>query len=255
MKTRKGQYYIVKPIALVMTLIVIFMLIYSLQNYKYDAYNDALTIDTIIDTKDTLSILANSIDCLAYESKDPKDKGIYGSIVSTEKLDEFNRTYQKVEPECARNYMSGWHAEVIDLTSGEAWTFGTTEYSKKMANEVLDQRRVSTIPIAIRHSDKEINPGNIKITTFAGDLERVAGFIDYTCMTGRRGYATYSDSKTFHINHPILLENNTLCLVLGKEKMCRELYCEVFFDGIQMDGEYKISAKYMLNSDNVVIKS
>ncbi len=249
---KKAQYYIVKPIALIMTIIIIFVLFYSLQNFNIGAHKDAATVDAIIDTSNTISILTNSEDCLAYN---PLELGVYGSIVSTEKLDDFEKKYKNIEPECSRNHMRGWHAEVKDLMTGDKWTFGAPDYPMKIARRVLDQRKVSSMPIALRYSPTKVNPGRITVTTFAGDLERVSGFIDYVCMAGRRSFATYSDSRTFHIDYPITYENNTMCLVLGKDKICRDTYCYLFFEGIPVAGEYKISAKYMFTTDTVVVRT
>lgn len=250
--TKKGQYYIVKPIALIMTIIVLFVIFYALQNYKMQAYKDAGAIDAIVDTSAIISILTNSEDCIAYN---PLELGVYGSIVSVEKLEEFRKKYADVEPECARNYIRGWHVEVRDLMTDDVWTFGAPDYDKKIANRVLDQRKVSSMPIAIRHSATEVNPGRIKVTTFSGDLERVAGFFDYICMAGRRSYSSFEDKRTFHIDYPILYEDGKLCMVLGKDKVCRDMYCEIFFDGIKVRGEYQISAEYRYSSDMVVVRT
>ncbi len=250
--SKKGQYYIVKPIALIMTIIVLFMIFYGLQNYKMQTYQDAAAIDAIVDTSATISILTNSVDCIAYN---PLEPGAYGSIVSIERLIEFQNKYYGVEPECARNYMRGWHVEVKDLMTNEVWIFGAQDYDKKMASRVLDQRRVSSMPIAIRHSAMIVNPGNIQVTTFSGDLERVAGFFDYVCMTGRRSHSSFKEKRRFDIEYPILYEDGKLCMVLGKDKMCREMYCDVFFEGMEVSGEYQLLAEYRYSSDRVVVST
>jgi len=68
---RKGQYFVVKPFALIMTIIVMFLLFYFLQSFRYSTTRDALTLDSIADTKNVLSILMNSRDCIAYSPANP----------------------------------------------------------------------------------------------------------------------------------------------------------------------------------------
>jgi len=249
-RERKGQYFIVKPFALIMTIIVIFVLFYFLQTFRYSTTKDAIALDTIVDTTNVLSILTNSEDCIAYN---PLELGVYGSIVAVDKLDNFEKRFKHVEPECARNYLSGWHAEVEDLMTGETWTFGAPTYKKEIASRVLDLRKISTMPIAIRYSAMKVNPGRIHVEMFSGDLERITGLIDYVCMAGTRSYAKFSDERTLNIDHPITVSNNTVCLVLGKDKVCRDLYCDTVFEGVSVPGEYKIVATYMYAADKVVV--
>jgi len=249
--TRKAQYYLIKPIALIMTIIVMFVIFYALQNYRMQTYNDAGVIDSIVDTSAIISILTNSENCIAYN---PLELGVYGSIVSVEKLEEFTRKYPDVEPECARNYIRGWHVEIKDLMTGDVWTFGAPDYDKNMANKVLNQRKVSSMPIAIRYSATKVNPARIKVITFSGDLERIAGFFDYACMSGRRSRSSFEDKRTFNIDHPIIYEDGKLCLLLGKDKMCRETYCDMLFDGMKIKGEYQLLAEYRYSSDRLVVK-
>jgi len=105
--------------------------------------------------------------------------------VDVEKLKDFQKRFTYVEPECARNYMTGWHAEVKDLMTNDVWVFGVPTYSKSIASRVLDGKKVSSIPIAIRYNATTVNPGKIQVEMYSGDLERIAGFIDYVCMAER----------------------------------------------------------------------
>lgn len=246
----KGQYFVVKPFALIMTIIVMFVLFYFLQTFKYSTTKDAIALDTIVDTTNVLSILTNSEDCIAYN---PLELGLYGSIVAVDKLDKFQKRFTHVEPECARNYLSGWHAEVKDLMTDKTWTFGAPTYSNQIASRVVDLRKVSSMPIAIRYSATKVNPGRISVEMFSGDLERVAGFIDHVCMAGKRSNSKFSVGRTFNIDHPITVSNNTICLVLGKDKVCRDLYCDTVFEGVSVAGEYKIVATYMYTADKMVV--
>ena len=247
---RKGQYFVVKPFALIMTIIVMLLLFFFLQSFKYSTTKDTLTLDSIADTKNVLSILANSQDCIAYK---PVEPGLYGSIVDVEKLDDFQKRFKYVEPECARNYMTGWHAEVKDLMTGDSWVFGVPIYSKATASRVLDWKKGSSIPIAIRHNATTVNPGKIQVEMYSGDLERLAGFIDHVCMAGKRSNSKLTEGRTFNIDYPITVTDKKMCLVLGKDKICRDLYCDTVFEGVSVAGEYKLTATYMYAADKVVV--
>jgi len=61
------------------------------------------------------------------------------------------------------------------------------------------------------------------------------------------------EARIFDIDHPITVSDNRMCLVLGRDKVCRDFYCDTVFEGVSVAGEYKLTATYMYAADKVVV--
>jgi len=245
-KKMKGQLtYVMKPLTLVSIIILLVLLLYSINTYKGRERIAEKTLDLTSMATNILLILANSEDCLAYRV--PATQGAYANIVDSKKLDEFSEKYSEIEPDCARNHDFGWRVEVEEVSGesfsgGKTWSFGARDFStgKAMRNKIE-----FWMPVAIRHSVSEVNVGRMSITLVDGELEKIAGFLDWSCKMGMLGKLS-SSSTDVQINSPITYDrtNNYLCSG-GGTKNCRKLLCTLYgFNNMTSRGTYSISTDF-----------
>ena len=239
----KGQLsYVMKPLTLVSIIILLVLLLYSLNSYRGRERMAEKTLDLTSFATNILLILANSEDCLAY--KIPATQGAYANIVDLKKLDEFSEKYEEIEPDCARNYDFGWRVTVEEVNGesfngGKTWSFGARDFSKGKA---MKNKVEFWIPVAIRHSVNEVNVGRMSITLVDGELEKIAGFLDWSCKMGMLGKMS-SSSTDVQISSPITYDrsNNYLC----SGNACRKLLCTLIgFEDMKSGGTYSISVDF-----------
>jgi hypothetical protein len=243
----KGQLsYIIKPITLVMIIVLLFLLYQSLSETSAKEKDAQKSLNTISGTTDVLLVLANSPDCLAYRTI---TESLYSNVLDINKLDEFSKKYESIEPECARSYEFGWRATVYEvgrnsLPMGANWTFGTKEFS---TGDALKDTVVLSMPVAIRYSQKTISPGKIEVKFVDGELEKIAGFIDWSCELGKRNRPAQSSFSVYlHGTMSYNAVDNTLCLTpSGSNKVsCRQMICQLDFSGLKSPGEHMLSLSY-----------
>jgi len=244
--------YILKPISLVMTIALLLVLYSSISESIAKERKAAKTLNLISTSTNILLLLANSEDCLAY--RHPATEGLYANIVSFEKLKQITSSYQNIEPTCARNYNFGWRATVIEMSQdpqspSKIWSFGAKNFSKGSAfrNDLN-----TSIPIAIRYSDKNVIPGNIFLYIVDGELESIAGALDWSCDLFRAGRMN-ATSLGIRTSYPLTYVKSTNELCSGsKEKSCRIMSCPLVFNDIKAAGEYVWTIKYA--NGNLVVR-
>jgi len=242
-KNVKGQLgYIIKPLALVAIIILLIFLIYTLYTSFASEKLGGKSLDVTATATNILLILANSEDCLAF--KTPITSGAYANVIDVNKLDEFSSKYADIEPECARNYDFGWRVEVKEITRGGAttksWSFGAKDFS---TGKALKNKVTFWIPVAIRYTTKNVQPGKMFITLVDGELEKIAGFLDWSCKMGILGKMSSSTMKV-GITYPITY-NKTQKLLCSGKTTCRKLFCNlVSFEDMKSAGTYSISSSF-----------
>lgn len=122
------------------------------------------------------------------------------------------------------------------------WEFGDGSFSKK---DALKEVMTFSIPVIISLNQTTFLPGEMKIKIVDGELEKIRGFIDKSCLTG------IDFKNSFSISYPVFLENDLLCMNIEKEKICQKIACKktVNFEGILSPGKYTIST---INKENVM---
>jgi len=255
-KTEKGQLsYIIKPISLVMTIVLLLILYNSIQSFGTRERQAQQGLDLASDATNILLVLANSEDCLAYRSA--VSQGIYANIVDVKKLDDFASRYASEEPECARSLDFGWRVTVMEFKlsegktiEGRNWSFGASQFSRGAAfRNSLD----FSIPIAVRYSDKLTRAGKMQIHLVDGELEKISGVLDLYCQFFKnnrliRGSATIKTSYPLKYN----ADTGQLCSV-SKPESCRKLWCPMSFEEIKTGGEYILKMSYV--NGIMVVKS
>ena len=244
--------YILKPISLVMTIALLLVLYTSISDSIAKERKAAKTLNLISTSTNILLILANSGDCLAYKS--PATEGLYANIVDVTKLKQFSSDFKNIEPQCARNYNFGWRVTVIESNKDpdlplKYWSFGATNFSKGAAfrNDLN-----TSIPIAIKYSENDIVPGNIYIYLVDGELENIAGALDWTCDLFKNGRIN-TTSFGIHTSYPLTYFKSTNELCSGtKEKSCRIMSCPLIFNDIKAAGDYVWAIKF--DKGSLVIK-
>jgi len=201
-------------------------------------------LDIVATATNMLLILSNSKDCLSFE--DSTIKNTQSNIIDIAKLDYFSSVYSDIEPDCARNYDLGWRVTVKQIDRNDQitkeWSFGTEEFSQ---GKPLKNKVEFWIPVAIRYSEDKIELGKMEITLVDGELEKLAGFFDWSCKLGQLNELTSSKTEIV-LSEPVSYdsEKNELCIGTGL-KSCRKLVCElVYFNGFQTKGSYSISVNY-----------
>jgi len=251
----KGQLsYIIKPITLVMIIILLIVLYQSISESTAKEKLAQKSLNVVSGTTDVLLVLANSYDCLAYKTA---TQSIYSNVLDIKRLDEFSEKYREIEPECARSYEFGWRAKIYEVgkntqPTGAVWTFGAKDFSTDDARQ--DYINLS-MPVAIRRSEKLVTPGKMEVTLVDGELEKLAGAIDWLCQLGKKGRLTESPFTIYtHGTIEYDTNKNYLCLTPtgSKQKNCRQMLCQLEFEGLKSAGEYMLSLKY--TDGRIVIK-
>lgn len=115
------------------------------------------------------------------------------------------------------------HTTTIQQQTCMNWTFGAGEFSQSLS---LRERAKESLPIGIAFSGKDVRIGRITVDMVDGDLERVSGFIDESCILGEKG--TTQRSAQFDTSLPIrIIDSGTAsqaCLVAGN-LICKPLMC------------------------------
>lgn len=237
----KGQLsYIIKPLSLVITIILLLLLYNSISSFSTREKVAEQSLNLVADATNILLVLSNSPQCLAYETTNTP--GLYANIVDVNKLNYFSQNYVNAEPECARNYDYGWRVTVQEYKQengatvfGKNWTFGAASFSQDSAfQNSLD----FSIPIAIHYSGKLTRPALMKIHLVQGELEKISGFLDMTCQLHRQSQITKA-SVQIHTSYPLNYNQNTnsICQV-GKNTWCRITSCNLNFAGVKSPGNY-----------------
>jgi hypothetical protein len=243
----KGQLsYIIKPITLVMIIVLLFLLYQSISETSAKEKEAQKNLNVVASTTDVLLILSNSYDCLAYRTN---TESIYSNVLDLARLEEFSKKYDVIEPECARSYEFGWRANVYEigknsLPTGANWSFGTKEFSTGAA---LKDSITLSMPVAIRRSEKLITPGKMEVKLVDGELEKIAGYIDWSCELGKRNrMITSSFSVYIHGTVSYDAAKSNLCLIPSgsNKKSCRQMVCHLDFAGLNSPGEHMLSLSY-----------
>lgn len=243
----KGQLsFIIKPITLVMVIALLLLLYQSISMSIAREKRISETLDLTASATNILLILANSRDCLAYEG--PFSKSLYGNVVDVSRLDKFSKEYSNIEPECARNYDFGWRITITELKNtgnktveGRNWTFGATQFS---SGSSLSSSVDYWMPVAIVYSEKIVRTGRMSIHLVDGELEKIAGTLDWNCAMGRTGRLTKT-SIGINLISPITYESSTNSLCSGsKIKNCRKLSCEMTFKSLD-EGKHVLTINYV----------
>ncbi len=231
-----------RPVILVLTISVMLILVYSIYTSGGVERLKEREIDLRTTGTNTLLVLANSEQCLAYRV--PVVFGGYANVVDISKLQYFSTTYRDIEPLCSRNFDFGWRAKVNEINKygdiANTWSFGTKSFSKGTS---LRQGILTNMPIAIRYSNYDIRPGKLEIEVVDGELEQLAGFLDGVC------HFQQQSGMGIVLSNPVYLENNDICI--GPSKSCKALLCKVRMNNLS-PGSYYLNADYVNGIVNVV---
>lgn len=224
--------FVIKPIILIATIILIIVLVFALYGSEVKEKEREKSLDLVAIATNTLLILANSEDCLAFHLEETH--GAYANIVSIDKIIEFSKNYKDIEPECARSFDFGWRASIeeLDLNGNvvKNWSFGAREFSQDRKEEIN-----FWMPVAIRYSSKDVRPGRMRIQIVYGELENIAGIFDRVCKMKK-------DTKVkVSIENDININGNEICI----KNKCRKLYCNVEGRNEIKRGEYILNIGYL----------
>ncbi|MGC9310811.1 MAG: hypothetical protein ACP5E4_03775 [Candidatus Aenigmatarchaeota archaeon] len=250
----RGQMsFMIKPFTLVMIIVLLLFLVIYLNSSEVKKETAKRSIDLQSAATDILLLLANSEDCLAFQT--PQTSSAYANIVDVGRLEEFANEYQGIEPPCARNYDYGFRVEITETVmsekgylDGNTWSFGVEDISREYHDISLSY----WMPVALKYSEKEVGVGKMKVTLVDGDLEKVAGFLDRACMLGKTGRLNETSAE-ITISHPILYSEGLLCVGL-KNKDCRRTVCDLEFAGTKSGGKYRFMTAFH-SPDKLVVET
>lgn len=231
-----------------MTIALLFVLYSSISDSISREHQAANQLNLVSASTNTLLLLANSPDCLAYNS--PSTNGLYANIVDIQKLKEISTDYSNAEPPCAKNYNFGWKATIVEIsqdsqTPVHTWSFGAQNFSTGTA---FKYDLNTSMPIAVRYSDKNVIPANIYIYMVDGELENIAGALDWTCALFRNNEINIT-SFGIHTSYPLTYYKATNQLCSGsKIQSCRVLSCPLVFRNINSPGDYVWTINYTQGS-------
>ncbi len=233
----KGQSSILsRPVILILMIIVMLILVYSIYSSGSSERLKEREIDLRTIGTNTILILANSEQCLAYRV--PVIYGGYANVVDVQKLEFFSNNYRDIEPICARSFDFGWRAKVNEINkNGEidrTWSFGTKSFSK---GAPFRQAIITNMPIAVRYSNYDIRPAKLEIEIVDGELEQLAGFVDSVCHFQKAAGANIVLSAEAY------LENGEMCIGSGSGRACKVVMCDTFMERLT-PGSHYLSASY-----------
>jgi hypothetical protein len=243
----KGQLsYIIKPLSLVMTIVLLLLLYNSISTFGVSQKTAQKSLDLTSDATNILLVLANSEDCLAFHSL--ITQGLYANIIDVNKLNDFSQKYADTEPECARSFDFGWRVNIVEykrvegsLVTGKNWTFGAKDFSHDNA---LISRSDFSVPVAIRYSDKLTRSGVMQIHIVNGELEKISGLLDWACHLFENNRITrFSTSISTSYGLSYNPATNELCSV-SKVPACRVMWCPLSFTKIKSGGDYILKMTY-----------
>jgi hypothetical protein len=245
----KGQLsYIIKPLALVITIILLLLLYNSISSFGLREKVAQQSLDITADSTNILLLLANSPQCLAYVSQ--ASQGEYANIVDVNKLTSFSQLYANKEPECARSFDYGWRATVTEFkqdngqtVTGDSWSFGASSFSLD-ANNADNLNLNFSMPIAIYYSDKVTRPGKITIHLVSGELEKIAGIFDFACESHNQG-SLQNLNVQIHTSYQMSYDpkTNMLCQV-SNVNSCRVTDCSMDFAGFKSPGDFLVKINF-----------
>lgn len=213
--------FLSKPVMLIMTIAVLLILLQTVWSTPVQDSKQELTVQLMARASGLLDILLSSEDCLATRARETDSA--YAYVVSKEKLDDFMVLYNSKEPTCARNFEYGYTLKVEEYCTDDSkecltWEFGALKFSPISD---LTGRQTRSLPVAILHGKKDIRVGKATLTIADGALERVAGFLDKSCLVGPTGATERSYRISFR--NSMTLSGKEICL----GQSCRPLDCEV----------------------------
>lgn len=256
----KGQLsYIIKPMSLLMIILLLVFLYMSINSATSNEKKTQKNLDLVNSATNTLLILANSRDCVAYKSS--ITDGLYANVVDVEKLKEFSEKYAKVEPECARSYDFGWRVKINEIDRDnpenfvETWSFGAYQFEDPNKDNKKGFRNSIEVsmPVAIRYSEKDVRTGNMRILIVDGEMEKIAGTLDWTCeMMKMKRLNSLSVSILTSYGLKYNKTSNLLCSD-AKTAVCKVMSCPInFVKNMNSPGEYSLSIKY--DNGELVVK-
>lgn len=208
----KAQGLLTKPIILILIIVAVVILTTNMNSAIGEAKLRQREAQIRNIATNTLLLLANSNECLAYQDQRKE----YSNIIDIEKLNYFSQIYRNTEPMCARNFGFGWRVNIVEITKdgseAKRWEFGSSNFS---SGKVMRQGLIINSPIGIRYSDYDIRPGKLELKFVEGELEDLAGFIDKACIS------VSSSGREIFISSKATASEKSLCM----EKKCRELLC------------------------------
>lgn len=244
-------------------MVVVALVINQLTSLRITTAEEAEEAELMIKANDIASILTGSDRCLAYEEigsiEGKNTKFASHRIIDGKKLEEFSNKYYDVDPDCAKNFVLAYRVEVKTLPvsipgivniESNKWSFGDFQFSK---NEALENEITISVPVVVWYNASALLPATMEITLVNGELEKLTGFVEQTCLAG------IDAIFNMNLHYPVYLDlqqgKSYLCMKFFDEERCQKLTCEkeIKFEGIKTPGYYKIYSKIEGNILKIVV--
>jgi len=262
---KKGQLsYVMKPLALMMTIILLVFLYQTVQEYGGREAQSKQGLDIATDATNILLLLANSGDCLAYKGEETQS--LYANLIDVYKLLDYIDVYKNIEPECARSHVYGWRVTVREINENASeevkkWSFGAGQLTPEIINGVdnpsFKNRMEFGMPAAVRYSREVVKPAVMDIVIVDGELERVGGMLDWACELALKNKLVKNsfELKELDINIQTPIKYNKisgeLCSMSG-QPTCRQTLCGLDFEDMDK-GEHMLRIDFV--GGKLVVKS
>ncbi len=154
------------------------------------------------------------------------DPAGYPYLVSATKLEKLNNDFLSRKPPCMRDEKLGWDATVRDMDSktGKTWRIGESEGSEGKA---LKHEYGITMPLAIKHENGFISPGQLTLNIRQGDLESIVGRIETVYSIGSQTKKDITSTISIRLDYPISLKEKdskkSICLKADENEFCKTL--------------------------------
>lgn len=110
--SKKAQVtFTLKALTIIASIIAFLMVVWYTQYFFKGTVEEKQEAEFRMQALSTLQKLINEENCLAYSVKDATQKG----VIAKEKLDEFEKQYEEIEPECARQVSFDYNIKVRTL--------------------------------------------------------------------------------------------------------------------------------------------
>jgi hypothetical protein len=127
----------------------------------------------------------------------------------------------------------------IAVENPESWVFGVDSHST--GSSLKSGMSISTA-VSIRVNETKSQPAIITITIYDGELERIAGAIDSSCITNKEVQTAVSFSSQVVLKQ--LDGRNVICMISNDQESCSKLSCtkQIDFPSL-VAGSYTIKIK------------
>jgi len=126
-----------------------------------------------------------------------------------------------------------------------SWEFGNMNFSEEDA--LKEEARLS-FPVIVAINSSTFLPGIIQIRVVSGDLEKLRGGIESSCLTN------LDKSSYYEFSYPITIKSEKVCMRFKRGEVCQKLTCKKYIEPKTIQpGKYYVTFRNLNNKLEVLV--